>query len=92
MVLPTSRAIEDAWEDIARREEEREAEEDREMEKEPGLKEYPKAEEAAGPEEAQSPHPTIITNLQGTILNDVSLLFSPETRKKIWRAYIPHPS
>ncbi len=79
MVLPSSREIEDAWEEVAGREDE--LEEEPNAEEEPGAEEQPEAEGEPEAEIAQSPAAAIINNLQESMSNDMNLLFSPETRK-----------
>ena len=70
LVLPTSRKIQDAWEEVAGSEEEREAEDGPvaaqkpELEEEQEAEKEQEAEEGAEAEEAQSPPPTIMINLQ----------------------------
>ena len=66
LVLPTSREIQDAWEEVAGREQEPEAEEEPEVE-----------EDAEA--EAQCTPPITGRSLQATITNDIDSLFSPET-------------
>ena len=87
-VLPISTEIQDAWEEDTESEEELEAEEGPVVAQEPELEEEheaekeQEAEEGAEAEEAQSPPPTIMSNLQQKISEDIDLLFSPATAKK----------
>jgi hypothetical protein len=76
LVLPTSRETQDAWEEVAGREQEPEAEEEPKAEKET------EAEEGAEAEETQSTPPIIGRYLQATITKDIDSLFSPETIKQ----------
>ena len=76
LVLPTSREIQDAWEEVAGREQEPEAEE------EPEAVEVPEVEEDAEAE-AQCTPPITDRYLQATITNDIDSLFSPETITQI---------
>ena len=87
LVLPTSREIQDAWEEVAGIEEELEVEEEPVAEEEPELQEDQEAEEGAEAEEPQSPPPIIMSNLQEKISKDIDYLFSPATRKQIRAAY-----
>ena len=87
LVLPTSREIHDAWEEVVGSEEEPEAEEEPVAEQEPEAEEEQEAEEGAEAEEAQSTPPIIMINLQETISKDIDYLFSPVTRKQIRASY-----
>ena len=94
LVLPTSTEIQDAWEEVAGSEEELEAEEGPVAAQEPELEEEQEsekeheAEEGAEAEEAQSPAPTIMSNLQQKISEDIDHLFSPTTAKRFKDKYV----
>ena len=94
LVLPTSTEIQDAWEEVAGSEEELEAEEGPVAAQEPELEEEQEsekeqvAEEGAEAEEAQSPAPTIMSNLQHKISEDIDHLFSPSTAKRFKEKYV----
>jgi hypothetical protein len=94
LVLPTSTEIQDAWEEVAGSEEELEAEEgpvaaqEPELEEEQESEKEQEAEEGAEAEEAQSPAPTIMSNLQQKISEDIDHLFSPATAKRFKEKYV----
>jgi hypothetical protein len=75
LVLPTSREIQDAWEEVAGREQEPEAE--KHAEEETQAEEDPGANEDAGAEEMHSTPPITGSYLQSTISADIDSLFSP---------------
>jgi hypothetical protein len=83
----------DAWEEVAGSEEELEAEkgpvasQEPEHEEEQEAEIEQEAEEGAEVEEAQSPPPTIMSNLQQKISEDIDHLFSPETAKRCKERY-----
>ena len=94
LVLPTSTEIQDAWEEVAGSEEALEAEEgpvaaqEPELEEEHEAEKEQEAEEGAEAEEAQPPPPTIMSNLQQKISEDIDLVFSPATAKKVKEKYV----
>jgi hypothetical protein len=79
LVLPTSREIQDAWEEVVGREQEPEAEEH--AEEEPEAEEDPGTNEDAEAEEVHSTPPITGSYLQVTITTDIDSLFSPKTIK-----------
>ncbi len=81
LVLPTSREIQDAWEEVAGSEQELEAREHEE--EEPEAEEDQRANEDAEAEEVHSTPPITYNYLQATITNDIDTLFSPNTIKLI---------
>jgi hypothetical protein len=78
--------IEDAWEEVAGKEQEAEGEEPH-AEEEPEVEAGPELEDEVNAEHAQSPPATIFTNSKDTISNDIDYLFNPATRAEIRRVY-----
>jgi len=89
LVLPTLREIQDAWEEVAGREQEPEAEEH--AEEEPEAEEDPGANEDAGTEEVHSTPPITGSYLHATITTDIDSLFSSKTTKHIFAEYNIEP-
>jgi hypothetical protein len=82
LVLPTSREIQDAWEEVAGREQEPEAEKHAEEETE--AEEDPGANEDPGAEDVHSTPPITGSYLQSTITTDIDSLFSPKTIERLY--------
>ncbi len=82
LVLPTSREIHDAWEEVAGREQEPEAEKHAEEETE--AEEDPGANEDPGAEEVHSTPPITGSYLQSTITTHIDSLFSPKTIERLY--------
>ena len=85
LVLPTSREIQDAWEEVAGSEQELEAREHEE--EEPEAEEDQRANEDAEAEEVHSTPPITYNYLQASITNDIDNLFSPNTQIQIREEY-----
>jgi len=89
LVLPTSRDIQDAWEEVAGREQEPEAE--KHAEEETQAEEDPGANEDAGAEEMHSTPQITSSYLQSTSTTDIDSLFSPKTIERFRVEYNIEP-
>ena len=85
LVLPTSREIQDAWEEVTGRAQYPEAK--KYAEEEPEAEQDPGANEDAGAEEVHSTLTIIGSYIQSTITTDIDSLFSPKTIEQIRAEY-----